>query len=198
MEQDNRSKYPGYGFSERHADHRMDEARLGLRLERAYAAREARLAPSDDALAKLNATLDAIGSSPHRRMEHRYLFGACVLAALLLLLLSPVAWSEFTANTRHATRSVAVPIDRAVGSGISATAARSEIVTPPVAVMASDAASVAPPEQRTATNPIAATNGTTLTAETSNTPLRDLLARAGIHASDPPGVSVSAGHLPQH
>ncbi|MCA1667846.1 MAG: hypothetical protein LC793_10755 [Thermomicrobia bacterium] len=197
MQQSNGSKYPGYGFSERYAECCMDDTRLGLRLERAYAARDARIAPSDDALAKLNATLDAIGSPAQHHAEHRYLLGACMLAALLLLLLSPVVWSDFAANARHATRSVAAPVDRAVGGSIT-TAASSESITPPVAVAANEAASVIPTNSRTATSHLATANGTTLTAATSETPLRDLLARAGIYASDPPNASASESHPPQH
>lgn len=60
------------------ADDHADETRLGPLRERAYAAREARIRIADDALAKLNTALDAIGtpatrgsSSPVRRVRLR-------------------------------------------------------------------------------------------------------------------------------
>ena len=173
---------------ERRVDNRADEARLGLLLERTYAVREARLMPADDALAKLNAALDGIDTPPRRHTDHRRLFGACALVALLLLLLSPVARSEFAASTRNAPRSVVTPINAAGG----------RVALLPVAVAASARGNVAPTEEGNTTVHVPAANGTAPMTGVSETPLRDLLARSGIHASDPPGGSSSDGHPPQH
>lgn len=162
------------------ADHQADEARLGPLLERTYAARAARLAPTDDALMKLNAALDAIGAPPRRHADHRRLFGACAIVALLLLLLSPVARSEFTASTRNAPRSVATSAGGAVG-GVS---------LPAVAVAAS-----AGPD---ATDRAPAANGAAPATGMSETPLRDLLARAGIRPDDPATGSSRTGLPPHH
>jgi len=183
--------------SERRADHRADEARLGLLVERTYAGREARLTPADDALAKLNVALDAIGTPPQRQTDHRRLFGACALVALLLLLLSPVARAEFAASTRHAPRSGVTPTSAAVSGEASTGSASGRVAMPPVTVVAREGGSVAPTEGSDATGHAPAPTGATLTAGASETPLRDLLARAGIHASDPPGGSTEASP-PQH
>jgi hypothetical protein len=56
----------------------------------------------------------------------------------------------------------------------------------PVTIAARAAGNVAPNEASNATGQAPAPDGTTLTAGTSDTPLRDLLARAGIQPSDPP------------
>jgi hypothetical protein len=161
-------------------DHRADEARLGPLLERTYAAREARLTPTDDALARLNAALDAIGAPSRRHTGHRRLFGACALVAILLLLLSPVARSEFAAGTRPAPRSAATP----------AGGARGGASLPAVAVAASAGADA--PDRASAANGAAPTTGV------SDTPLRDLLARAGIRPDDPAGGASGAGLPPHH
>ncbi len=107
---------------------------------------------------------------------------------LVVLLLSPVARAEFMASTRPATRSTVIPINAAGGGA----------ALPPVTVVASAGASVAPTERdMTATHaPVA--NGTLPMEGVSETPLRDLLARAGIHASDPPGGTSGEGQPPQH
>ncbi|MDQ6604743.1 MAG: hypothetical protein M3176_10915 [Chloroflexota bacterium] len=171
MRQGIRANGPGHDPPERRPDHRADEARLGRLLERAYTAREARITTVDDALAKLNTALDAIGTPPQRRADHRRLFGACAFAMLVVLLLSPVAHSGLAIGTRHAGQSAAA-------SGRAA--------LPPVTVAASEGDT---------TGHTPAPNGATQSAVTSETPLRDLLARAGIHASDPPGGSTAP---PQH
>lgn len=190
---------PRPDLSERHANHRADEARLGLLLERTYAAREARLPPADDALMKLNAALDAIGTPPQQHTDHRRLFGACALVALLLLLLSPVARFEFAVSTRNAGQSAIISSNAAVGGGVSTGTASGRAAIPPVTVAAREVGSVAPTEGGgNATGHALAPNGTTLTVGTSETPLRDLLARAGIHASDPPGVPATEGQPPTH
>ncbi|MGI8857919.1 MAG: hypothetical protein ACR2JW_19450 [Thermomicrobiales bacterium] len=181
MRQGSQLHYSGYDPSERLDDRHADEARLGLLLERTYAAHEARLMPTDAALARLDAALDAIGTPPQRYTDHRRLFGACALVAILLVLLGPVVRTEFTAGTRNAPRSVVTPISRAVGSGAA---------LPPVAIAAS--------EGRPATDRTTAANGTTSTTGASETPLRDLLARAGIRPSDPAGGASDAGEPPQH
>ena len=161
------------------ADDHADETRLGPLLERAYAARDARLTPTDDALARLNAALDAIGTPPRRHTDHRRLFGACALVAILLLLLSPVARSEFAAGPRTAPRSVATSAGGGRGGGS----------LPAVAVAAS-----AGPD---ATNRAPAANGAAPTSGMSETPLRDLLARAGIRPDDP-SVGSPGARLPPH
>jgi len=182
------ANHRGHDPSERRAAHCADEARLGPLLERAYAAREARITTVDDALAKLNAALDAIGTPPRRRADHRRLFGACAFAMLVLLLLGPVARAEFMASTRPATRSTAIAINAAGGGA----------APPPVAVAASAGVGVAPTgRDMTATHaPVA--NGAVPMTGASETPLRDLLARAGIHAADPPGGTSGEGQPPQH
>lgn len=154
-----------------------DEARLSRLLERTYAAREARVAPADDALARLIAALDAIEAKSPRRVDHRRLLGVCAVAMLVLLLLSPVARAEFTANTRHTTQSAIAPMSGAIGGGIAMA---------PVTIAAREAGNVAPNQVNNTTSHAPAPNGTTLTAGASDTPLRDLLARAGIQPSDPP------------
>jgi len=184
--------------SERRADHRADEARLGLLVERTYAGREARLTPADDALAKLNVALDAIGTPPQRQTDHRRLFGACALVALLLLLLSPVARFEFAGSTQHATRSAVTPMSGAVRGGVGIGTASAGIALPPVTVAASAGESVAPTERVITTIHVPGANGTAPVAGVSETPLRDLLARAGIHVSDPVGGSSTEGAPPQH
>jgi len=180
---------PGHNPSERGAEHRADEARRGLFLARMYAAREARIAPADDALAKLNAALDAIGTQSRRQTDHRRLFGACALVALLLLLLSPVAHTMIAVSTRNAGRSAVTSSNVAIGG-------RSAL--PPVAVAASAGGGVAPTEGGDTTIRAPAINGRAPMAGGSETPLRDLLARAGIYASAPPGGSPGEGHPPQH
>ncbi|GEM_PF-5525929 len=182
MRQGTGSTCPGQDPSGR----RADEARLSLLLERTYAAREARITPADDALAKLNAALDAIGSPSRRRVDHRRLFGACALAVLLLVLLSPVARSEFSASTRNAARSVVMPMNGTVGDGVITGTANGRAAISPVAIAVR------------AADHTSAANGTAPMTGVSETPLRDLLARAGIHASDPPGVPSTDGHPPQH
>jgi hypothetical protein len=179
----------GHNPSERRADNHADEARLGLLLERTYAAREARLMPADDALAKLNAALDAIGTSRRQHADHRRLFGACALAALLLLLLSPIARSEFTGSTRNATRSVAIPTS-STNSASSDLAANAGIILSPV--MAAERAG------SNATNRTPAANGTAPMTGVSETPLRDLLARAGIQPTNPTDGSSGEGQPHQH
>jgi hypothetical protein len=154
-----------------------DEARLGRLLERTYAAREARVAPADDALARLNAALDAIEAKSPRHADHRRLLGVCAVAMLVLLLLSPVVRAEFTASTRHATQSAITPMSGAIGGGVG---------MPPVAIAAREAGSGAPNEVSNAPGHAPAPNGTTLTTGASDTPLRDLLSRAGIQPSDSP------------
>jgi hypothetical protein len=173
-----------YDASPRCADHRADEARLGLLLKRTYAAREAQLAPADDALTKLNAALDAIGTSPRQHSDYRRLFGVCALAALLLLLLSPIARAELTGSARNATQSVVIPINSTGGAGDDP-AANGSIARSPVTVVAS--------EGRTATDHVSTADGTAPIADVSGTPLRDLLARAGIQASGPASGSSSEG-----
>lgn len=182
------ANHRGHDPSERRAAHCADEARLGTLLERAYTAREARITTVDNALAKLDIALDAIGTPPQRRADHHRLFGACAFAMLVVLLLSPVARAEFMASTRPATRSTVIPINAAGGGAILA----------PVAVAASAGVSVAPTERdMTATHaPVA--NRTAPMTGVSETPLRDLLARAGIHAADPPGGTSGEGQPPQH
>lgn len=135
-----------------------DEAHLGMLLERTYAARAARTTPPEDALAKLNATLDRIGSPSHHRTNHLRTFGACALAVLLLL--SSVALSEFVVGVHSTTHVVAPSIEGAVGGGNT------------VGV---------------ATGHTPAAGATVQAAGASETPLRDLLDRAGIHALDSPG-----------
>ena len=181
---------PGHDASGRHAENRAEEARLGLLLERTYAAREARLAPADDALAKINIALDAIGTPSQRYTDHRRLFGACALVALLLLLLSPIAHTEITGRTRSATQPVVVPIGGAGGARDDlAMNGRPAPTLLPVTIAAS--------EGHNATGRAPDANGTVPVAGVSETPLRDLLARAGIQASDPAGAS-SDGQPPQH
>jgi hypothetical protein len=162
--------------------HHVDEARLGPLLERAYAARGARLAPADDALARLNATLDEIGAPPRpqRHADHRRLFGACALVAILIVLLGPVAHSEIAAGSRNAPRSIVAPTSGTV----------SRIVPPPVAVVAS--------ERADAPGRVPTSAGAPPTTGVSETPLRDLLARAGIHADDAPDESSRPGEPPSH
>jgi len=183
--------------SERRADHRADEARLSLLVERTYAGREARLTPADDALVKLNVALDVIGALPQRQTDHRRLFGACALIALLLALLGPVARAEFAANTQHTPGSAVTPMSSATNSRVSIGTGSGRTELPPVTVAASAGGSVAPIKGSNATGHAPAPTGATLTAGASETPLRDLLARAGIHASAPPGGSTEAS-LPQH
>ena len=187
MRQATGAKYPEHGLSDRRTDHAADEARLGRLLERTYAAREARLTPTDDALVKLNVALDALDTTPRRQTDHRRLFGACALVALLLLLFSPVARSEFTASTRNAQRSVVTPRSSAVGGGAAL-----------LPVAAREAGSGTLTEESNATGHAPGPSGTPPTVGASETPLRDLLARAGIHASDPPGGSTTEGSPPQH
>lgn len=170
---------PGHSPSERGDEHRADEARLDLFLARMYAAREARLTPADDALAKLNAALDAIGTQSRRQTDHRRLFGACALVALLLLLLSPVAHTMFAVSTRNVERSAVTSPDVAIGD---------RNALPPVAASAGG----------DTTNGVPATSAGAPMAGGSETPLRDLLARAGIYASGPPGGAPGEGHPPQH
>ena len=189
MRQEAGANGPGHSPSERRADHHADEARLGLLLERTYAAREARLTPADDALAKLNTALDAIGTSPQQHADHRRLFGACALAVLLLLLLSPIARSEFTGNTRSATRSVAIPINGTGGASDDLTA-NVRTALPPVTAAESEGSN--------ATNHAPAANGTAPMAGVSDTPLRDLLARAGIQPTNPTDGFSGAGQPHQH
>ncbi len=179
---------PGHDTSERRADQRADDERLGPLLRRTYAARDVRLTHPDDALAKLNAALDAIGSPPQRRADHHRLFGACALAMLVVFLLSPVARSEFMASTRHATRSTVIPINAAVGGAAQ----------PPVSVVANAGVSVAPTQRDITATHAPVANGTVPMEGVSETPLRDLLARAGIHASDPPSGASGKGQPPQH
>ena len=188
---------PGPDASGRRADRRADEARLGPLLERTYAAGEARLTLADDALARLNAAIDAIGAPPRRRADHRRLFGACALAMLLLMLLVPIAHAEFTASTRHAGRSTATANNGAVGGGAITGTARDGTAMLPVTVAAREAGSVVPTEVDDATGRAPAPNAATLAAGPSETPLRDLLARAGIRASDLPGGSTTEGRPPQ-
>jgi len=190
MRQTTGAKYPGHGLSDRRTDHAADEARLGRLLERTYAAREARLTPSDDALVKLNVALDTLDTTPRRQTDHRRLFGACALVALLLLLFSPVARSEFAGSTRNAQGSVVTPI--------SAGAANGRAVPPSVTIATSAGGSIASTERGNVTTHAPVANGTAAIAGVSETPLRDLLARAGIHASDSPSGSTTEGAPPQH
>lgn len=163
----------GHDPSVRCRDHRADEARLGPLLERTYAARAARLAPTDDALRELNIALDAISTPPRRRTDHPRLLGVCALVAMLLLLLIPVARSEFTARPQIAPQPVVTATSAVVGGE----------------ALPAVAASAGP----TVTERAPAANGTAATTGVSETPLRDLLARAGIRASDPGGGSTDAG-----
>ncbi len=179
---------PGHDLPERRPDYCADEARLGPLLERTYTAREARIRTADDALAKLNTALDAIGTPPQRRADHRRLFGACAFAMLVVLLLSPVARAEFMASTRPATRSTVIPINTAGGGA----------TLPPVTVAASAGVSVAPTERDMTASYAPVANRTAPMTGVSETPLRDLLARAGIHASDLPGGTSGEGQPPQH
>lgn len=174
--------------SGRRANHRAAEARLSPLLDRTYAARAVRVAPVDDALAKLNAALDAIGSPPRRHTDHRRLFGACALVVLLLLL--PVARAEFAVSPRNAARSVVIPIDGAVGGRGITGPASGRTALPPVTVAVSEGSNT------TGRAPVA--GGMAPVAEVRETPLRDLLARAGIHASDPLGGSSIGGDPPHH
>lgn len=187
----------GHDGSECRACHAADEARLGRLLKRTYAARAARLMPADDALTKLNVALDALDTTPRRQTDHRRLFGACALVALLLLLLTPVARSEFAASTRNAQRSVVTSKRGAVGGDASTGIASGRNVLSPGTVAVNAGTNVAPTEGGQTTIH-AATNGTAPMTETSETPLRDLLARAGIRASDPASGSSGEGQLPQH
>ncbi len=191
MRQGTGAKCPGHNLSE----HRADEVRLGLLLERTYAAREARLTPADDALTKLNAALDTIRTPSRQHTDYRRLFGAFgafALVALLLVLLSPVARSEFAVSTRNAVQSAVPPMNAATNDVTGTASGRAAL--PPVAVAVNDGASVAPTEGTHA--PTA--NRTAPMAGVSETPLRDLLARAGINASDPSGGSSIEKHPPQH
>lgn len=136
-----------------------DEARLGMLLERTYAARAARATPPEDALTRLNAALDRIDPPSHHRTNHCRTFGACALAVFLLL--SSVALSEFVVGVHNATHVVAPSIEGTVGNS-------------------GNTVSVA-------TGRTPATGATAQAAGASETPLRDLLDRAGIHALDSPG-----------
>lgn len=171
----------------RFPDRRVDETRLNLLLERTYAARAARLPPPDAALTNLNAALDAISAPPHRRMDHCRRFGVCALAGLILLVLSSVGLSEFAVGMHNAAQSVAPPMHGAVSGDTHA--ARATVAAPPLTVAASDG------DTTIGHAPLA---GTAPAAGMSKTPLRDLLARAGIHASDPPGAPARAGDPPPH
>lgn len=182
----------------RRAGYATDETRLGRLLEQTYAARAARLTPPDDALAKLNVALDALDMTPRRHVDHRRLFGACALVALLLLLLTPVARSEFAANPRAAQRSAVTPERGVVNVGTSASIASDTEVSPPGTVAVSAGASVAPTEGDRATVHARAADQTAPMMGGSETPLRDLLARAGIRADDPASGSSSPGQPPQH
>lgn len=168
MRQGSAAQRRGHGPWARRRDDRADEARLAPLLERTYAARAARLAPTDDALRELNVALDAISTPARRRTNHPRLLGVCAFVVLLLLLI-PIARSEFTARTRVAPQPAVTATSAAVG-GESLPAA---------------AASAAP----TVTDRAPAANGTAATTGVSETPLRDLLARAGIRASEPGGGS---------
>ncbi len=141
---------------------RADEGRLGALLARAYSARDAHLAPSEDALARLNATLDAIQTPRRRRGERRHLLGACALVALLLVLLVPLTFTEIAPRTPHAAPAAGAATGNA--PALPGLAAAIGGATP---VGRCDARQVAAPG-------------------TSATPLRDLMARAGIYPSGPP------------
>lgn len=167
MRQGREAHRRGHNPSTCRRDDRVDEARLGPLLERTYAARAARLTPADDALRELNVALDAISTPPRRRTDHPRLLGVCALVAVLLLLLIPVARSEFTARTRIAPQPVVTATSAVVG-GESLPA-----------ISASTGATV--------TDRAPAANGAAATTGVSETPLRDLLARAGIRASGPGG-----------
>lgn len=175
--------------SARRAGHDADETRLGRLLARTYAERDARLLPSDDALAKLNAALDAIGTPSQRRADHRRLFVACALVAIFFLLLGPIAHTEYTVSTRNAPRAVTMPINHAGGISADPTI-HGRPALAPVTIAAS--------EGDNSTGQITAASGTAGTAGSSETPLRDLLARAGIHASDPAIGPPIEGQPPQH
>ncbi len=180
---------PANDPTKRPDDHDADEARLGLLLEQTYAAHEGRPTPTDDALAKLNAALDAIGTPPQRHTDHRRLFGACALVAILLVLLGPIVRSEFATGARNAPRSIVTPMSRAIGGDVGIGAASGVAALPPIAVAAS--------EGRDTTDRAAAANGTASTTGVSETPLRDLLARAGIRPSDPATGASAVGQPPQ-
>jgi hypothetical protein len=175
---------PMRDMSPRCADHGADEIRLGLLLEQTYAARETRLTPPDDALVRLNAALDAIGTSPRQHSDYRRLIGVCALATLLLLLLTPIARAEFAGSARNATRSAIIPINGTSGAGADPAANGSAALAPAAAVAS---------EGRTATDHAPTADVTAPLAAVSETPLRDLLARAGIQPPSPDDRSSGVG-----
>jgi hypothetical protein len=186
----------GHDGSECRADHAADEVRLGRLLKQTDAARAARLVPADDALTKLNVALDALDMTPRRQTDHRRLFGACALVALLLLLLTPVARSEFAGSTQSAQQSVVTSKRGAVGGDAGTGIASGKDAVAPGTIAVSAGTNVAPTEGGQTAIHVAA-NGTAPMTETSETPLRDLLARAGIRASDPASGSSGEEQPPQ-
>lgn len=130
------------------------------------------MAPPEEALARLNAALDRTVAPPRRRIKIEYprMFGALALAALLLLFVGSLSLSRLTIGMHNAPASVTSPAAPLVGG--DTTAVTTERAVPPTA------------------NTVGATTGT------SETPLRDLLARAGIHAPDTPGGSATERQTP--
>ena len=166
--------------SRRATAHLSEDARLGALLERTFATREAQTAPPEEALARLNATLDRIAAPPRRRIEYPRMFGALALAALLLFFGS-LGLSRVTIGGHNAPPSVTSPAAPLV-SGDTAAVTTGRAASP-IAVAAG------------ATTNVAA-NAATSTTGASETPLRDLLERAGIHATSPPGGSAIERQTP--
>lgn len=166
---------PGEDYSRPVDGPLADEAELGMLLERMYAARAAHAAPPDEALARLNATLDRVAPPSRGRLDHSRVFGARALAALaVLLILSSVGLSRLASGT-HATTPPAAP---------------------PITAAASIPQTVATVGQEDVARGSMPGAPNSAQATTSDTPLRDLLGRAGIHAADPPGGSTTETRPP--